>query len=94
MKKRYTIEYIRSGQSRPYGDSVDEFIVSCEFCRKGGEWEPFDVAEDHFDKFAKEHGSNFYPKSAAPDWAAPVLTQKTKESIGVWRYTVTSAYTD
>lgn len=93
MSKRITIEDIRSGQPRPYADSVDEFVISFELRNKDKEWVPFDVAENHFDEFARSQGHQFYTKADTRDWAAPVLERKTKESAGVWRYVIRRAFT-
>lgn len=98
--RRYTVNWFRSGQPRPYANSVYEFDIRVEWIPyKGGgtlmTWEPNDLNEDLVDAAAKALGKMFYNKGDPDtDWSYPFLTKKTKIGPGHWKYIVTEEYTD
>lgn len=94
--RRYTIEWIHSGQPRPYADSLYEFTILCEWWpyKPKGEvidWEPCDLTEGLVDQAAKALARNFYTKER--NWASPFLQSRIKVSTGKWKYRISEAYT-
>ena len=98
--RRYTIETHRSGQPRPYADTVHDFTLKIEWVPykrlAEGEvltWEPNDLVEELVVKYAKSIGFGWVEKGEG-DWASPHLSSKTKVGPGEWRFVVTEAFTD
>lgn len=91
MTRSVTVEHIRGGQQRPYGDSIYEAYLT------------FSVPEDQV--WASRFGRNeevvkqyiplfvhaFYEK---PEWYQPRLTTLEQVSPGRWHVVVTQPYLD
>lgn len=93
--RRYTFETIRSGQPRPYADSVHEFLMTAEWIPLGGtDWVPNDSLNEQLVKRQANGFCQFKESDDKPDWHESKLTSFTKDAPARWRFVVTTAFTD
>ena len=92
--RRFTFEYQRAGQPRPYADHIYEFTVTVEWVPYkdgGGIWEPNDGLNE---AIVIRHARAFQPWHDKPEWHQPRLKSKRKIGPGVWQFIVTEPYLD
>lgn len=91
-KKRATVEYVKTGQQRPYGDSITEAIVTIEFSNyfKPDEFKAFPVNEAH----AKDIAKALVGWVDGGDWFETYLDSFTDLGDGRYRVVTRARYTD
>ena len=99
---RYTVEYIRTGQPRPYADHEDVYRITIELRH----WRPykgydaeFSFADDLTDEAVKSHIKKFCnwkdpPYKTMDDDFAPHLKYIKKIRPGTWEIFITTRFTD
>lgn len=91
---RVTIEWIQSGQPRPYADSEYIFILFVEWIPYNGKisndnWEPSKYDEVLIKQYAKAF-KHFYEKNDPKrEWHHPVLNSCDKIDEGKWKFSIT-----
>ena len=90
--KRFTVEYNRAGQPRPYADSITDFTLTVEWIPYWGEkeWTPSGLNEDIVTNFARA----LVWWADDPEWHEPRLDSKRQIEKGVWRFVVRQPYLD
>lgn len=95
---RVTVEWIRSGQPRPYADSISEFILTNEWIPSIGPqqatFEPRPVAESIIKQHAKSWKFFYEKGDPQADWASPMLETFEKLGPGKYRFVIREAFTD
>ncbi len=104
MTYRIDLEYLASGQPRPYADSRSHVRITFTyfFAWLGdpkdarSEWRPRDhFTEEEVKAILLTLKCGFPTKpNEESDWAAPKLQYLKKTAPGVWEFYTTSAYTD
>lgn len=96
--RRYTVETLRSGQPRPYADTIREFVLTIEWIPyrnpPTAEWEPNDLAERLVMDAARTLGHGFKTPEEGPKWYEPRLREREKLGPGKWRFLIVEEYTD
>lgn len=96
--RRFTFDTVRSGQPRPYADSVTEIIVTVEWIPAYGKNKTEFEINDLNEKLVKSAVKGYHPFKEEGDadvhWSSSMLTTCTKLGPGKWRFVITTAFTD
>lgn len=97
-QRRITIEYVASGQPRPYADSRNIYRIKYEITNyKTGVFEPCKMENKdmvlrdakHFGGWTEKDDPNFCWASTRLDYCTPV-----EGEVGVWEWKTTTPFTD
>lgn len=93
--RRFTFETIRSGQPRPYADSVEEVIVTVEWIDKeGGEFVPNGDLDSVVVTQVVRGFMSFIERNEVKHGFEKILSSRSYCGNGQWRFIATTAFSD
>ena len=93
--RRYTIEWLTSGQQRPYGNEIYKFYIKHEWIPYGkSELEFQDLDSAVINPIAIALSGKDWTKFSSENWHRPKLIKLEHLISGVWFYHIECEYTD